>query len=230
MMRLLFYVEGQTEKLYVDRVLKRHLAGFNVMVQGAILASTGKRHGVTHRGGGRHYAPMKKDLGNLLKQHRGDDVRFTTMFDLYKLYCDFPGTAEADKLQHSPRDRVRSLEAAFAGDMGDKRLIPHIQLFEFETILFCEPEAFANYYDNAAGKIAQLKEIAKKVASPELIDDGEHSAPSKRIAGVFPDYLDAKPDAPAVISQAISLEVVRKQCPHFHQWIEALESLGRDSA
>jgi hypothetical protein len=131
MIRLFFYVEGQTEQAYVDRVLKRHLARFGVMVEGAIRVSTGKKHGVVHRGGGRHYAPMKKDLHNLLKQHKGGDVRFTTMLDLYKLYRDFPGTEEADKLRHVPHERVKKLESAFAADVDDRRLTPHIQLQGF---------------------------------------------------------------------------------------------------
>lgn len=227
MMRLFFCVEGQTEQAYVNRVLKEHLAQFEVMVQGAILVSTGKRHGVVHRGGGRRYAPLKKDLHHLLKQHQGGDVRFTTMLDLYKLYRDFPGTEKADKLRHLPHDRVKNLEAAFAADVGDAWFISHIQLFEFETILFCDPSAFALYYGNRDQKIAKLREIAESVTTPELIDDGEQSAPSRRIARLFPDYPDAKPDAPAVISKAIPLDVVRQKCRHFHQWLTVLESLGR---
>jgi len=225
MVRLFFYVEGQTEQAYVDRVLKDHLARFGVMVEGAIRVSTGKKHGVVFRGGGRHYAPMKKDLHNLLRQHKGADVRFTTMLDLYKLYRDFPGTDEADKLCHVPHARVKKLDTEFAADIGDPRLIPHIQLYEFETILFCEPGAFAFYYENRDSDIAELSKIAQGVATPEEIDDGEHSAPSKRIERFFPDYSDAKPDAPAVISEAIPLDVVRRQCPHFDQWLATLERL-----
>jgi hypothetical protein len=227
MIRLFFYVEGQTEQAYVGRVLKGHLARFGVMVEGAIRVSTGKKHGVVHRGGGRHYAPLKKDLQNLLRQHKGAEIRFTTMFDLYKLYHDFPGTAEADKLRHLPRERVKKLETAFADDIGDRRLIPHVQLFEFETILFCDPDAFAFYYENRAKDIAELKKMAEEVDTPERINDGEDSAPSKRIAKLFSDYPDAKPDAPAVISEAIALQVVREKCPHFSQWLGILEALGR---
>jgi len=226
MIRLFFYVEGQTEQEYVNRVLKGHLARFGVMVEGAIRVSTGRRHGVVYRGGGRHYAPMKKDLHNLLRQHKGGDVRFTTMLDLYKLCRDFPGTEEADKLRHVPHERVKRLEGALLADVGARRLIPHVQLFEFETILFCDPDAFAFYYENRAKDIAELKRIAESVGTPELINDGEDSAPSKRIAKLFSDYSDAKPDAPAVISEAIALDAVRKKCPHFSQWLDILEALG----
>jgi hypothetical protein len=83
MVRLYFYVEGQTEQGYVTRVLKPHLERLGVQVMGAVLAASGRKHGHVSRGGGRRYQPMRKDLGNLLRQHGQADVRFTTLFDLY---------------------------------------------------------------------------------------------------------------------------------------------------
>ncbi len=96
MVRLYFYVEGQTEQEYVHRVLRPHLAGFEVWVMGAVLAASGREHGHVYRGGGKSYPPMRNDLGNLLRQHAHADARFTTMFDLYKLYKGFPGWDEAE--------------------------------------------------------------------------------------------------------------------------------------
>lgn len=81
MVRLYFYVEGQTEQEYVARVLRPHLARIGVQVMGAVLAASGRKHGHTYRGGGRRYQSMRKDLGNLLKQDARDEARFTTMFD-----------------------------------------------------------------------------------------------------------------------------------------------------
>jgi hypothetical protein len=119
MVRLYFYVEGQTEQAYVRRVLLPHLAGFGVQVMGAVLAASGRKHGQVSRGGGRRYQPMRNDLGNLLRQDAHDDVRFTTMFDLYALYSGFPGWDEAEKQRHIPRERVLTLEKAFGEDVGD---------------------------------------------------------------------------------------------------------------
>jgi len=42
MVRLYFYVEGQTEQEYVRRVLMPYLAGFGVQVMGAVLARAGQ--------------------------------------------------------------------------------------------------------------------------------------------------------------------------------------------
>ena len=68
MVRLYFYVEGQTEQEYVARVLSPHLTGFGVQVMGSVRAASGRKHGHVSRGGGRHYQPMRNDLGNLLRQ------------------------------------------------------------------------------------------------------------------------------------------------------------------
>jgi hypothetical protein len=167
---------------------------------------------------------MRRDLQNLLKQHKGNQVRFTTMLDLYALYHDFPDAEEARLL--SPDERVKRLEDAFAADIDDGRFIPHVQLYEFETILFCDPDKFSVYYENRDREIAELKAIATKAGGPEQINDGRHSAPSKRIAKLFADYPDAKPAVSAAISEAIGVDVVRRQCPHFNKWLSILEALG----
>jgi hypothetical protein len=60
-----------------------------------------------------------------------------------------------------------------------------------------------------------------------LIDDGQHSAPSKRIRKQFPDYPAAKPVAPVSIATMIDLSTIRSKCPHFNQWLTALEKLGQ---
>jgi hypothetical protein len=77
MVRLYFYVEGQTEQGYVTRVLTPHLVRFGVQVMGAVRAASGRKHGHVSRGGGKRYQPMRNDLGNLLRQHKSTDTRFT---------------------------------------------------------------------------------------------------------------------------------------------------------
>ena len=119
MPRLYIFAEGQTEQTYGDTVLKKHLVAFGVCVQGPILIAHPRKRGVTHRGGGRRYLPMKNDILRFLRQEKGHDVYFTTMIDLYGLPADFPGTSEAEKLRHLPYDRVSKLEEHFAADIDD---------------------------------------------------------------------------------------------------------------
>jgi len=226
MIRLYFYVEGRTEQEYVDSVLKDHLAPFEVYVMGAILVSHGQRGGVVHRGGGGRYAPVKRDLLNLLKRHRQPEVRFTSMLDLYALATDFPGRPDADRLRHLPRDRVEALETAFAADIGDGRFLPHVQLHEFETILLCDPGAFATEYLTHDKEIEQLRQLVSAFGSPEEIDDGPNTAPSKRIEALFPGYPRQKATVGVTIASLIPLATVRQCCLHFDAWITRLENLG----
>jgi len=231
MPRLYLFAEGQTEQTYGDTVLKQHLAAFGVYVQGPILIAHARKRGVVHRGGECHYQPIKDDILRFLRQEKGRDVFFTTMIDLYALPKDFPGTLEAEKRRHLPYDRVSKLEEHFAKDVADPwgsptRFIPHIQLHEFEAILFCRPKAFTSFFGDCPKQIERLEAIAKDFACPELIDDGELTAPSKRVSDVFLDYRGAKASAGPQIAEEIGIDAVRSLCPHFDAWLKKLESLS----
>ena len=174
---------------------------------------------------------MKNDILRFLRQEKGRDVFFTTMIDLYALPVDFPGTDEAEKLRHLPYDRVSKLEEHFAADIDDprgvpSRFIPHIQLHEFEAILLCRPKAFSSFFGDCQQQIERLEANRPRIKPPELIDDGEQTAPSKRIIDVFPDYSGAKAAAGPQIAEEIGIETVRGLCPHFDAWLKKLESLS----
>jgi len=225
--RLYLFAEGLTELTFADTVLKPHLARLGVYLHPPILIAHAKKKGRVHRGGGRRYTPMKNDIARFLAQEKGADVFFTTMIDLYAIQTDLPGFAEAEKLRHLPVHRVEALEAEFARDLGDHRFVPYIQLHEYEAYLFSDPTWFAYFYDHHERQIAALKDIADKVSSPELIDDGPQSAPSKRIIAELPDYEDAKAAVGPQVAELIGLDVIRGKCPHFASWLSRLEKLGR---
>lgn len=169
---------------------------------------------------------MRRDLAARLKEHAQPDVRFTTMFDPYALYNGWPGWDEAEPLRHMPRERARKLEASFAADLNDPRLIPHIQLHEFETILLCEPEVFKLTYENVDTPVKRLAEMVERDGPPEAIDEGETTAPSKRIDGLFPGYAAAKTSIGVELAACVGLTKVRERCPHFDEWVGRLEGLG----
>jgi hypothetical protein len=219
MPRLYLFAEGQTEQTFADTVLKPHLATVGVYLHPPVLIAHAKKRGKVHRGGGRKYIPMRNDIRRFLKQERGGDVFFTTMIDLYAIPTDFPGLAEAERLRHLPQKRVESLEQAFAADSGDYRFIPHIQLHEFEAYLFADPECLKLHYPDSDKQTSALKAIADAHASPELIDDGPHTAPSKRITVFLPDYEDAKAAVGPQVAELIGLPTIRAKCPHFDAWL-----------
>ena len=226
MPRLYLFAEGPTELAFADTVLRPHLEKIDMYLQGPILIAHAKKKGGVHRGGGRKYLPMKNDILRFLKQEKGADVFFTTMIDLYAIHSNFPGLADAEKVRHMPVKRVELLEQAFASDIGDDRFIPYIQLHEYEAYLFSDPTWFGYFYDRHQKQIDELKAIATSKSTPELIDDGPQTAPSKRIIDKFPDYEDAKTAIGPQVAELIGLEMIREKCPHFAGWLSKLEKLG----
>ncbi len=226
MPRLYVFAEGPTELTFADTVLKPHLAELGVYLHPPVLIAHAKKKGRVHRGGGRKYMPMKNDILRFLAQEKGKDVFFTTMIDLYAIHPEFPSLAEAEKFRHMPNKRVEALEQAFAKDIGDARFLPYIQLHEFEAYLFSDVTWFSYFYDRQEKQIAALEAIANAYATPELIDDGQDTAPSKRIIAELADYEDAKTAVGPQVAELIGLDAIRAKCPHFSAWLQRLEQLG----
>ncbi len=224
MPRLHMFVEGTTEQVFVATVLVRHLADFGVYLEKPVLVATKK--GRNGRGGGRRFRPMQNDIDRRLKEDDGSDVYFTTIIDLYALYCDFPGREEADKVRCDPYKRVSALVGSWQEETTDDRFIPFIQLHEFEAYLFVDVSRFAEFFDNARRGIVALQKVADSVQSPELIDDGQNTAPSKRIIAQFPAYERLKTTVGPQMAGDIGLRAIRSRCPHFDAWLERLEGLG----
>ncbi len=227
MARLYLFAEGQTEQTFADTMLKPHLASVGVFINGPILVAHARKGGRVHRGGVLKYAPVKADIARFLAQEKATDVFFTTMIDLYALPDDFPQWDEAERLRQSPVLRVEMLEEAFADDIADSRFLPYIQLHEYEAYLFSNPAQFAFFYPQDNKAVAALQAVADGFASPELIDDGPETAPSKRIIAELPDYKCAKSVIGPQVAELIGLDAIRKKCPHFNAWLSQLEQLGR---
>ena len=61
--------------------------------------------------------------------------------------------------------------------------------------------------------------------NPEEINDNSETAPSKRLLKVFANY--RKLFHGLIAAKRIGIDAMRKECPHFAQWVEVLESLGQ---
>jgi hypothetical protein len=95
-------------------------------------------------------------------------------------------------------------------------------MHEFEGLLFSDCEAFARAIgqESVAG---DLRKIRDKFNTPEEINDSTLTAPSRRIASLLPQY--DKPLLANVAALEIGLKKMRKECPHFEQWLTTLENL-----
>ena len=229
MARLYVFAEGRTEQTFADNVLAPHLALHGVYMNKPVLIANAHKKQRTHRGGGGNFAAMQKDIHRFLRQDRGRDAFFTSMIDLYALHEGFPGTDEAQEFRDDPYRRVHALEQSWAGETNDRRFIPHIQLHEYEAYLFVNISILSSYYPDRQQAIAELHEASERFRTPELIDDGSDSAPSKRIVDHVPRYARDKATVGAQAAERIGLTAIRRKCPHFSRWLERLEGLDARS-
>lgn len=223
MIRLHVVVEGETEEGFISRVLAPHLAERDIYaVVRCVRTSRGRRGGRGKSGGISSYARIRADIQEWLKEDRSSNVRLSTMLDMYALPGTFPGRRDA-ALPQDPRAKAAFLERKLEESIGDRRFLPHIQLHEFEALLLADPQVLKNYFLKKDGDITSLPVCA---ADPELVDEGFATAPSKRIIRAVPEYARAKASAGPDIAEIIGLDVLRRKCPHFGEWLSRLEALA----
>lgn len=218
--RLYVVVEGQSEREFVKALLVPHLAAWCIEVKPKVVVTNRK---LNKRGGIDGYGGLRADLVRTFVEDADASARFTTMLDLYGLPSDFPGNAAT---RGQPREqRVRAIEAAFAADLGEPRFRPHLQVHEFETLLYCDLGQLAQRIEGSRSALAALAEQVATFA-PEDINEGPATAPSKRIIARVPIYERLKVRVGAPAAAAIGLPLLRAKCPHFDGWVTSLEQLG----
>jgi hypothetical protein len=200
-----------------------HLGAFDVFTDVRCVETSRDRRGI-HRGGMLDYRRAKRDLTFWMREDRRPDAFFTTMFDLYALPDDFPGF-NAGRGDRDPYRRVQTMETAFANDIAHQRFVPYLQLHEFEALLLADPTCFRLRFKEREAGIVNLISLCGGVASPELIDDGRQTSPSRRIIKEIPEYDGQKRSAGPLLAARIGLAALRQRCPHFGAWLARLEGL-----
>jgi len=207
--RLYVVSEGQTEVTFVRDVLAPHLEP-RWPGRLSVLAPNLQ--------GSRPYDEVKKLVRNLLGSP-DSDVRVTTMIDLYGLSADFPGHAACAELQNAQK-RVEQMERLLFEDISDPRLVPYLQLHEFEALILTDLSKLADYYP--ANKQA-LAKLAKRIEGQSPEEVNRTTPPSWRIRQAIPDYQKVLFGVRAVAN--IGLDSIRAKCRHFDSWLQRLEAL-----
>jgi hypothetical protein len=110
----------------------------------------------------------------------------------------------------------------FIGQDPMRRFIPFVQMYEFEALLFSDPEAFAIGVDRIALN-QHLSAISAQFETPEHINNSPVTAPSKRIEALIADY--QKPLMGTLAALEVGLDVMRARCALFNDWLTRIESL-----
>lgn len=217
MKKLLILVEGYTEEKFVKTVLNPHFETLNIFAVPIVITTKLVKSGQNFKGGVPSYNKVKKQILKLLGDTNA--LYVTTMIDYYGLPDSFPGKTAMKG--NSSYEKVIHLEQELFKDIEDSRFIPYYSLHEFEAMLFSSPKVIAETMikDNT---VNDLQKIKNSFPTPEDINDNPETCPSRRLMNLFDVY--NKPIYGVLISQRIGINVIRKECPHFNNWISRFEN------
>jgi hypothetical protein len=217
--RVNLIVEGQTEETFVRDTIAIHLAHKQVYLSHRLVKiGSGK-------GGLSNYATPRGDIKRWLAEDRQAYV--TTMFDLYGLPRDFPGMGTL-RDGMAPQEKVEIVERALSADINDERFVPYIQLHEFEALLFSDVDKLDQSIAALTQQRSQLDSLRGIIAqfpNPEDINDGQDTAPSKRLLSLYSAY--RKNVVGPLVAEEIGIAVLRSKCAHFNNWLLSLERLAK---
>lgn len=211
-------VEGQTEEAFVGRVVAPHLLNFGVALSAKVVETRRVPSGPNFKGGVNSWRQVDRDIRLLL----GDSgvVAVTTLLDYYALPDDVPGMA--DRPNAAADQLVAHVEGAINTAVANTRFRAHLQLHEFEALLFADPARCGAYLSNDRLRTV-MEEAVALAGGPELVNDHPDTAPSKRILKAHPGYAKTA-DGPS-LAEEIGMGALRAACPHFSGWVTWMESL-----
>lgn len=216
MTRVHIFVEGQTEETFVRDLLIPYFAPRQIYLN-SILVKTS----ASGKGGVVNYAQIKTQLERKCLEDKAAFV--TTMFDLFRLPKTFPGV-ESSLAIADPLAKASLIERQIEQDLGYDNFFANLIVHEFEGLLYSNADCFADWF---SGALPVLRKDMLAAASPEHINDGPTTAPSKRILRACPGY--EKVLHGPLIATSIGLEVIRSKCVHFDAWLNSISKLAKGS-
>lgn len=225
---LFIIVEGETESVSLPALIAEHLRPFDTEVRCILIGEMRKRAS----GGNFNLKEFDALVRRLSKSHKGCFI--STFFDYYALGNGWPGYPPANNTKDERYRCVKNLEESLMSHVvttlnnhiWEGHFIPHIQLHEFETLFFSQPEVTASIFGDPS--ITQKMGNAIKNASNncEMINDKYNTCPSRRIRDITGDaYTKGKSStvqAPTIM-RSMTLTTVRQMCQHFDGWLCNIE-------
>lgn len=212
MTRVCVVCEGPTEAQFVSTSLVPYFQPYALQVFPTLLQAPSGRH----RGG----RVTVERLVRFLSHQRHHCDRITTLVDFYGFQ---------DRNGRSQQELEQAILDGVCAKGGDPRFVlPYVQMHEFEGLLFADVQAFEWVSDGWTEPVrAQLALVREAFASPEDINSGAETAPSKRILSIFGPGAYSKTEHGPLIAEAIGIDVMRSQCPNFRAWLDRIAAWGR---
>lgn len=215
---IMVITEGHTEQKFIRSLLAPYLTAKGIFMTATLVSKSGQK------GGDVRFARVVNDIEKHLKQRR--DIFVSLLVDYYGIKKDWPGVDEAKK-QATPagiaevvNQRTREAVTRRLGDNLVRRFIPNIAVHELEALLFSDIDILSDILEIDPEPVAKILAECKE---PEKIDDSPQTAPSKRLAELYPRY--KKTSTGIAVAKAIGIDTMRAKCPVFNQWLERMENI-----
>ena len=197
MVRVGISVEGSTEERFMKMVLAPYLADKNIYITPISMNGDVK------------IAKVEFELKSIL--YNFDYV--STFYDFY----GFKGKSEVETKE--------TLEQKIEDIMHHtvrQKLIPYVQMYEFEGLLFSSSAALASNLGDVSLVNWADNILVQFNGDPERINDSTVTAPSKRLQG---NTKYRKTTHGPNIAKEIGIDGIRDKCAGFDDWLNRLENL-----
>lgn len=198
MVRIGISVEGVTEERFIKGLLTPHLVSKGIFA-----------------------TPISLDGNISVDRVKHELKRLVHSFDYTTTFYDFYGFKHKE-----PGETKLTLEQKIHSAVGDElkhKLLPYVQMYEFEGLLFSSPEAIASQLQDE-----KLHQWASAILlefnnNPELVNNSKETAPSKRLEE---NTIYRKTTHGPNIAKDIGLDRIRTMCSGFDTWLSKIETLA----
>jgi len=224
MSEVIVFAEGQSEELFIKRVVAPALKQLQIYLKPQLLHTSKDA-----KGGAVSFERLKFNARNTLRQY--PNAVLTTFLDLYGLETDFPKFHEAKK-SSDVYSRLKVMEDAMAVaiashvDCRPERFIPYFQPYEFEGLLFSDVDALIRTEPDWKNQHAKLQKVRADFPTPEHINDSYETKPSKRLEDILQPKYKKTRHGP-LIAEQVTLAEMERECLHFKGWLDQLRSLAK---
>ena len=198
MVRIGISVEGATEERFIKSVLVPYLADKGIYITPISMGGA---------------VSVDKAKSELQKMANNFDY-VTTLYDFYGFN---------NKAENETKESLEKRLADTVHEAVNAKLIPYIQMYEFESVLFSCPEAMANGLNEPEAKAWCQGVLDDFKDNPEAINNSVETAPSKRLEE-HTGY--RKTTHGPNIAKEMGIDKIREKCVGFNNWLTQLEGLA----
>ncbi|SDM31504.1 DUF4276 family protein [Actinomyces ruminicola] len=205
-------VEGQTEEAFANTVLAPTAESQGVSLTPMVVKTSATPTG-SHKGGG-GWQGYDRMLRNLLRQPHWRRVGL--MIDYYGYPPGAPGQNGRRSDANDRHQLTEALTSHYVDPAAADRFCPLIIKHEFESLVLAAIDGGAGDEIIPSQALRSLRAAIKLAGTPEDVNNGAATSPSKRLKRAFPRY--SKTVDGITLIQQVGLTAILERCPVFSAW------------